>query len=106
MNAIQIRHGDVLLVQIEQLPEQASVCAPDLRGIVLAEGEATGHAHTMNAATATLYADQELNMRWVIVDKPTPLAHQEHATIIVPPGVWRVAYQREYTPQAIRRVID
>ena len=98
------RHGDVLVVAASELPEGAELVKPDPRGIVLAEGEATGHAHTMPAATTKAY---ELDgIMWIVVDEPTPLSHQEHDTLVIAPGVWRVKHQREYTPEGIRNVLD
>ena len=41
-----LRQGDVLLVPVERLPEEVAVTASGAR-IVLAEGEATGHAHAV-----------------------------------------------------------
>jgi hypothetical protein len=32
--------------------------------------------------------------------------HEEHATIPLPAGLYRVRIQREYHPEAIRRVVD
>ena len=34
------------------------------------------------------------------------LIHEEHATITLPQGIYLVWMQREYSPEAIRRVID
>lgn len=97
------RHGDVL-IRASELPEGAMPVIPGKRGVVLAEGEATGHAHTMDAETTTMY---ELNgMRWIVVEEDTALNHQEHNTLIIPQGVWVVKQQREYTPQGIRNVLD
>ena len=36
----------------------------------------------------------------------TALTHQEHGTIVIPPGDYESIIQREYSPEAIRRVID
>jgi hypothetical protein len=40
------------------------------------------------------------------VAEPMPLKHQEHGTITVEPGVYRVVRQREYAPEAPRMVLD
>jgi hypothetical protein len=32
--------------------------------------------------------------------------HEEHQPITLEPGIYRVWQQREYTPEAIRRVVD
>ena len=34
------------------------------------------------------------------------VVHEEHGTVILAPGDYRVTIQREYSPEAIRNVID
>lgn len=41
----QYRQGDVYLIRVQALPDGARPIRRSRRGIVLAEGEATGHAH-------------------------------------------------------------
>ena len=36
----------------------------------------------------------------------TEVKHEEHARVTLPIGTYRVARQREYTPEAIRNVAD
>jgi len=42
----------------------------------------------------------------ITTDESVALTHQEHATIMVPPGVYERRIQREYSPEAIRNVAD
>lgn len=98
------RQGDVLLMKVKALPDHVQAVEPDARGVVLAEGEVTGHAHTMSAETTTAY--RALGMDWIVVDTDTDLTHQEHDTLVIAPGVWRVVHQREYDAGKVRRVID
>lgn len=100
----QIRQGDVYLRPCNALPSNAKKIKPVNGRVVLAEGEATGHAHTIDAECATLFGVDESMV--VVVDKPTTLDHQEHGTIEVAPGTYWVTRQREYSPEAIRRVLD
>ena len=97
------RHGDVLIDEIEALPEGA-VKRPNL---VLAYGEITGHSHRIeDAATAELWESGEGLLFLKVIASQTTIIHEEHNPITLPQGIYRVWYQREYTPQAIRRVID
>lgn len=97
-----LRQGDVLLRKIEALPEGAVRLKLTGR-VVLSEGEATGHNHTL-PETAEMY---ELDgQRWVVVPEASELVHQEHDAIEVAAGTYWIVQQREYTPQAIRRVSD
>ena len=64
---------------------------------VLAEGEATGHAHV---ATATSEIQVELydcnGTLYLRTSGPTTIEHQEHAGFVVPAGVYRIARVQEY----------
>ena len=99
-----IRQGDVLLKKCSKMPEGLEKIQPINGRLVLAEGEATGHAHTIDAKCGTLFGDEK-NMV-VVVDQPTKIEHQEHGAIEVNPGVYWVVRQREYTPGKVRRVVD
>ncbi|TGE27558.1 hypothetical protein [Hymenobacter metallicola] len=98
----QYRHGDVLLAPVAALPA-GSV---PRTGLVLAHGEHTGHSHRIREfGAASLYVyGQEL---YLLVSAPSAtLVHEEHRPIELPVGVYRVWQQREYTPSAIRTVVD
>ena len=98
------RQGDVLLVRVGSIPEGAK--ARDRNGpLVLAHGEATGHAHTIAEPTARLL-DHEQATYLEVADALAMLTHQEHAAIAIPAGVYEVRRQREYSPEAIRNVAD
>ena len=98
-----IRQGDVLLVPLKAAHKGKQIKPVNGR-LVLAVGEATGHNHTISAEKATMFEDKE--MVWIVAEAPTPLVHQEHASVEVPVGTWQVVRQREYTPKEIVRVRD
>jgi hypothetical protein len=95
------RQGDVLLVPVqpERVPTHARPLPRDARGrLVLALGEVTGHAHAVAAPDAELLGDPEtLDDRFLRIVTEARLTHEEHATIPLPPGLYRVVRQREYT---------
>ena len=72
--------------------------------VILAHGEATGHAHRIVGAKAKLYEKE--NERILILPEEDSLVHQEHETIRLPKGTKRVIRQREYSPEQIRNVAD
>ena len=97
------------------------------RGVVLAEGEATGHAHVItgrnvvhydapNAAEAArrllagvgLTVEFESSTRAAFLDaeEAATVCHEEHGAIVLPPGKYVVVTQREYTPERIVNVSD
>jgi hypothetical protein len=103
-----VRQGDVLLVAVEAIPAGAAAQKRTGR-LVIAEGEATGHAHAIAEPDAREF--RVGNERFVLVRSKAQLVHEEHATIELPAGAYRVVIQREYEPAPIgspswRRVVD
>lgn len=99
------RQGDVLIREVARLPKNLKVVKSKNRRFVLAEGEATGHAHTVAVDNAKLFIDGEGRL-FMTLDGETQLVHQEHDPIILAPGNFEVVRQREYSPEAIRNVAD
>ena len=102
------RQGDVLIVPVKSIPKTAELVARDSGRIVLAHGEVTGHAHAIKDNRAALFRDPKLAAIFMHISGDTPVAleHDEHDTIELPPGNYRVIRQVEYTPEAIRNVAD
>ena len=112
-----VRQGDVLLVPVEELPARRLERVVEGPRIVLAEGEATGHAHVVlgkarlvHSTNAPSWSDPGLTH--LVVEEPASLVHDEHEAIGLAPGVYQVRRQREYVPpaparpQSFRRVTD
>lgn len=96
------RHGDVMIAEAGEIPAGAK----KRHNLILAYGELTGHAHRIaesGAAELFTLAD-ELFLR-VTADQATVI-HEEHQAIVLPRGLYKVWQQREYTPKAIRRIVD
>jgi hypothetical protein len=98
----QYRHGDVLIEEVNTLPKKRE----KLPHTILAHGEVTGHCHRIKEnAEADLYSTGTglfLHVRGSSVS----VIHEEHTTITLPAGYYRVWRQREYSPQEIRIVRD
>jgi hypothetical protein len=95
------RHGDVLIAATQTIPEQAKKKTQP----ILAYGEVTGHTHRIeHASDAEVWEYQNELFLHVLV--PTRVVHEEHHPIALPPGIYRVWQQREYTPQEIRTIRD
>jgi len=74
------RQGDVLITRVNHLPELATELPRDeARGVILAEGEVTGHAHRIHSRHAQLYRT-EVDARYMRVTAPVALQHEEHAS--------------------------
>jgi hypothetical protein len=102
------RQGDVLIAPIGSLPTGLEKVARENGRAVLAHGEVIGHAHAIKDKRATLFRDPELAAMFLTVtgDEPVALEHDEHSTIDLPPGPYRVIRQREYSLEEIHRVAD
>ena len=98
------RQGDLLIEEVAAIPPTAKPRKAAKR-LVLAEGEATGHTHTIAPSEARLLDDAGVTYLEV-QEALAMLTHDEHATIELPRGTYRVIRQREYAPEAPRQVAD
>ena len=103
-----VRHATSYWMPGARRPQGAKA-QPRHGRLVLAEGEATGHAHAIAEPDAREFRVGD--ERFVLVRSAAQLIHEEHATIDLPPGAYRVVIQREYAPaplpeNAWRRVVD
>lgn len=96
------RHGDLLVADADTLPKDAR----QLRHLVLAEGELTGHSHRVAERDAALLFEANDGLFLRVTAERATLVHQEHGPIPLPRGLYRVWRQREYSPQEIRIVRD
>lgn len=100
------RQGDVMVVAIPTIPTTAQPIEREEGRVILAHGEVTGHAHALCEPGVVKLADGiEEYLR--VADEKADLVHEEHTTIALPPGDYRILRQQEYVPQDIpRRVAD
>ena len=116
-NRKPLRQGDVILIPISAAPAAGTLAKVkrDNGRVILAYGEVTGHAHAILDRDVELFDVQDWEDRLLVVHPSTtdtrpaggaPLVHEEHHTVEVPEGVYRQRIQREYTPQAVRKVAD
>ena len=87
---MKIRHGDVVIEKVETMPD-----GKKLDRNFLFEGEMTGHAHRIDVGELFETKDGELYLR---VDELTHVTHEEHKTVTLPKGTYRVRQKRQYTP--------
>lgn len=98
------RQGDVLVVEVSEVPEDKKSVKRQEGRLVLAEGEATGHAHAIRSQNAKMYA--AVAGMFLVLKKAAELVHEEHGKIDLPPGNYQVIRQREYDPIQERLVRD
>ena len=107
--------GDLLIEPVKDIEPSGAMIEPMPMGVtVLAEGEATGHRHAFFEAV-TMFRDDGLArdipgglyVGHVRIEGPSArLQHDEHATISLPKGTYRVRRQRELEPKDARVVVD
>ena len=104
------RQGDVLVKRIAgPLPEGATEVPRENGRVVLAHGEATGHAHAIRER-ATMFRDDAMGRMLLDIPAgaPAPLEHDEHSTIPLPAGLYEVVRQVQWSDELepIQRVAD
>ncbi len=99
------RQGDVLIVAVDSIPESATEVPRSRRGVVLAEGEVTGHAHRIPSRSAKLFRT-EMDARFMRVTAPVALNHEEHKTVDIPKGNYRISIHTEYVPGELPRQVQ
>ena len=103
------QQGDVLFFkQDSDLPKNAELVTGTGSPVVFAESEATGHTHATSSHGVTLYKVGEDQDQYCIVEDTAEVTHQEHNTVILPKGVYRVDIVKEIDPftKEIERVRD
>ena len=104
----QFRQGDVFIEAVPSVPQSATKQKPSVK-IILAMGEVTKHHHTIEACDPVDWWKQGEGLtaeKFVTLHRAASVTHQEHSTIELPAGTYRVIIQREYSPEAIRNVTD
>lgn len=110
----QALHGDVIIEKIRKLPANFNELKDEPMG-TLAYGEVTGHSHKLFrlddnglevGGSFTLKMDNDV--KFLLVNEPIVVKHQEHNPMVIPPGKYKIGIQREYDPflKIARRVAD
>lgn len=101
-----IRQGDVLLVQVAELPNGATEVKTQ-GDVILAWGEVTGHAHRIKQTTKPSVRLFDVGAeRYLQIAEHVALTHEEHSAIFLDAGVYRQSFQFEEKRAEIRRVND
>lgn len=98
----QFRHGDVMVEQVADLPDVRR----KTQHTILAHGELTGHCHRIAEHDAADLYDTPEGMFLHVTDSEATLVHDEHDSITLTSGFYRVWRQREYSPEEIRIIRD
>lgn len=105
------RQGDVLVMKGRPDMRQRKRVEPRGGRLILAEGEATGHHHSIAAGRGvTMFRPDDMpagggGFRLNVSGGCVQLTHQEHDTLIIPPGRYDVVQQRVYDPAVFARAV-
>ena len=100
------QQGDVLMHAMDGIPKGAVEIGPSEHKGVLAEGEVTGHFHRVAEPIQMFRAESgDIFMK---APQRIKVTHEEHHTIEVPKGVYKIDQVQEYDyfEQQARRVTD
>ena len=100
-----IVQGDVFFSKVRAIPQSAIRVSRSERGYIIAEGEATGHAHVIEDEVELYEKDGVLFIKTV---NEIEVRHEEHLLVLIRPGIWKVGIVREYDPflEEVRIVRD
>jgi hypothetical protein len=114
-----VRHGDMLFRRSERGEYLNNLKQNESR--IIQRGEATGHAHRITEGEAAILERYEeqwtreargrvpvLTARFLDVQTPTTITHEEHKPVVLNPGLWEILQAREfdYARDVERRVRD
>jgi len=98
---MNIRHGDVEIIEVKEIPKEAILQEGRK---TIAEGETTSHKHVIDIGDLFETKNGEL---YLDVKKLTEVSHEEHKTVAIPKGKYRVIIKRQYNAEnGWERVID
>jgi hypothetical protein len=103
----QGQQGDILFNQVDRLPAGVKPVTPRDGRFIIAEGETSGHNHSVVADGCQLY--ELKGQLYLEVTAPVVhIDHQEHHKNLYKTGIYRIGNVREYDyfQEMERRVID
>lgn len=101
-----IRHGEVLLLPVSQIPKSAK----HFTSYIVGHSE-TGHHHVLESKKEFEVAVDKEDL-YLRLFEPAKLVHKKsvdaHKTLNIPAGTYHVIYKTEYNPfdKIIERVMD
>lgn len=106
----QNQQGDVLLLRVSKLPVGCKKVSCDKRGIVLAEGEHTGHHHRSESGQGLALMEAPDGARFLVneTESDVVIRHEEHQPVTVSPGIHQIGgvIEKDWFSMMVRKVID
>ena len=108
--------GDIILELVGKAKPRNPINIDPDKAVVLARGEVTGHRHRFTGDSGVVMFRDDAMARDMesilyighvsIPEGGAALKHEEHGTIDLPAGTYRVRRQREWTAASSRLVAD
>lgn len=107
MNKINNQHGDLILVNVDQIPKDAKKVKNLKRGYILERGEGV-HTHILEDVEGVEVFETAKGDIYVRVSKPVRINHEEHGIQTLQPGIHKKQIERvfDYESMEARKVID
>lgn len=102
----QFRQGDVALCPVDSIPADVTEVPLEGARLVLMHGEVTGHAHAFYDTRHVKLVQTKTRERFLHVVQTSYLKHEEHTQIEVPPGMYRLPTQTEWTDENEPRAVE
>lgn len=107
MNKITLRHGDIPLYEVAE----HTFTNPEKHDgkFKIALGEHSGHFHQIESRPEDLVIEKRGDGYVFLLKSEARLTHQEHKTLVLPPGLYQSGAQREvdhFSESVVRQVID
>jgi len=91
------QQGDVLIEKFEgKLPEGLKRKTPTDKGLVIREGEVTGHAHRVEDCPDVEMYENDDGTIFIVAKKEFIVDHEEHKSHVIPAGIYISEPVREY----------
>ena len=101
----QHRQGDIFFEPVKSIPDKPT----QLKHGIIARGEVSGHMHRIDPRALQQQKAMLMiaaGIMYLRVKEEIEILHEEHNSIILPTGDWKITRQEEYTPAGWRQVVD
>jgi hypothetical protein len=98
MKKRQLQQGDVIIKEIEALPEVVNPVTKQNGRIIIMEGEAAGHNHVIDTDKAALWVLEKggAARKYLKVAELVTIYHDEHKPLLISAGIYEIGRIQEY----------
>jgi hypothetical protein len=98
MSKKQIQHGDVLIQEVDAIPQGVQPVPGSNGKIIVMAGETSGHNHIIDSSQATLWVlvKDGISQKYLKVEQPVTIYHDEHKPLRIPEGLYQIGRVQEY----------